>query len=66
MFNLPESGILLVLAIDQFFDMGRAATNVVGNSIATAVIAKTSERDGVLDADYSGKIETKNTESASA
>lgn len=66
MFNLPESGILLVLAIDQFFDMGRAATNVVGNSIATAVVAKTSERDGVLDADYSGKIETKNTESASA
>ncbi|MFK0092356.1 dicarboxylate/amino acid:cation symporter [Pseudomonas sp. NPDC090592] len=66
MFNLPESGILLVLAIDQFFDMGRAATNVVGNSIATAVIAKTSERDGVLDAGYSGKIEPKATESASA
>ncbi|MNQ10024.1 glutamate/aspartate:proton symporter [compost metagenome] len=28
------------MGIDQFFDMGRTATNVVGNSLATAVIAK--------------------------
>lgn len=41
MFKLPEAGILLILAIDQFLDMGRTATNVIGNSIATAVIAKT-------------------------
>ncbi|MFT4021566.1 MAG: dicarboxylate/amino acid:cation symporter [Acinetobacter sp.] len=40
MFNLPEAGILLLLGIDQFMDMGRTATNVVGNSIATAVVAK--------------------------
>lgn len=40
MFNLPESGLLLVMAIDQFLDMGRTAINVVGNSIATAVVAK--------------------------
>lgn len=39
MFHLPEAGLLLILAIDQFLDMGRTATNVVGNSIATAVIA---------------------------
>ncbi|TCV96701.1 dicarboxylate/amino acid:cation symporter [Biostraticola tofi] len=40
MFNLPEAGILLILGIDQFLDMGRTATNVVGNSISTAVIAR--------------------------
>jgi Na+/H+-dicarboxylate symporter len=39
MFNLPEAGLLLIMGIDQFLDMGRTATNVVGNSIATAVVA---------------------------
>lgn len=45
MFNLPEAGLLLVIAIDQFLDMGRTATNVVGNCVATAVIAKTEDRE---------------------
>jgi Na+/H+-dicarboxylate symporter len=40
MFNLPEAGVLLIMGIDVFLDMGRTATNVLGNSIATAVIAK--------------------------
>ena len=40
MFHLPAAGIALVLAIDQILDMGRTMTNVIGNSIATAVIAK--------------------------
>jgi Na+/H+-dicarboxylate symporter len=40
MFKLPEAGILLILGIDQFLDMGRTATNVIGNSIATAVVAR--------------------------
>jgi Na+/H+-dicarboxylate symporter len=39
-FNLPEAGLLLIMGVDQFLDMGRTATNVIGNSIATAVIAK--------------------------
>jgi Na+/H+-dicarboxylate symporter len=39
-FSIPEAGILLLLGIDQFLDMGRSATNVVGNSIAAAVVAK--------------------------
>src|SRR5450432_901636 len=39
-FNLPESGLLLVLAVDQLLDMGRSATNVLGNSVAAAVVAK--------------------------
>ena len=40
MFGLPEAGVLLIMGIDVFLDMGRTATNVLGNSIATAVIAK--------------------------
>lgn len=39
-FGLPEEGILLVMVIDTFLDMGRSATNAVGNSIACAVVAK--------------------------
>jgi Na+/H+-dicarboxylate symporter len=39
-FNIPEAGLLLVMGVDQFLDMGRSATNVVGNSVAAAVIAK--------------------------
>jgi Na+/H+-dicarboxylate symporter len=39
-FNIPEAGLLLILGIDQFLDMGRSATNVLGNSLATAVVAK--------------------------
>ncbi|HAV4998629.1 TPA: dicarboxylate/amino acid:cation symporter [Acinetobacter nosocomialis] len=52
MFHLPEAGILLLLGIDQFLDMGRTATNVVGNSIATAVVAKL-EGDKVADIEES-------------
>src|SRR5919205_420879 len=39
-FNIPEAGLLLIMGIDQFLDMARSATNVVGNSLATAVVAK--------------------------
>ena len=39
-FNIPEAGLLLIMGIDQFLDMGRSATNVIGNSIAAAVIAR--------------------------
>jgi Na+/H+-dicarboxylate symporter len=39
-FNIPEAGLLLILGVDTFLDMGRSATNAVGNSIATAVVAK--------------------------
>ena len=40
MFNIPEAGLLLILAVDHFLDMGRSATNVVGNAVASAVVAK--------------------------
>ena len=39
-FNIPEAGLLLIIGIDQFLDMGRSATNVIGNSLATAAVGK--------------------------
>ena len=39
-FNIPEAGLLMILGVDTFLDMGRSATNAVGNSIASAVVAK--------------------------
>jgi len=39
-FKIPEAGIALLLGIDPLMDMGRSATNVIGNSIATAVVSK--------------------------
>lgn len=39
-FQIPEVGLALLLGIDPLLDMGRSATNVVGNSIATAVVSK--------------------------
>lgn len=39
-FGLPVEGVALILAIDQFLDMGRTATNVIGNAVATSVITK--------------------------
>jgi Na+/H+-dicarboxylate symporter len=39
-FKLPAEGLLLLFGIDQLLDMGRSATNVVGNAVATAVISK--------------------------
>ena len=39
-FGLPEAWIAIVLGVDHLLDMGRSATNVVGNSVAAAVVAK--------------------------
>jgi Na+/H+-dicarboxylate symporter len=39
-FNIPEAGLALLLGIDPLLDMGRSATNVLGNAIATAVVSK--------------------------
>ena len=39
-FGIPEAGLLLVMAVDNFLDMGRSATNVLGNTIAATVVAK--------------------------
>ncbi len=39
-FGLPEAGLLLLLGIDQLLDMGRSATNVIGNAVATTLVSK--------------------------
>lgn len=39
-FHIPEAGLALLLGIDPILDMGRSATNVVGNSVATMVVSK--------------------------
>lgn len=39
-FNIPEAGLLLLLGVDHFLDMARSATNVMGNAIASSVVAK--------------------------
>lgn len=48
-FNIPEAGLLLIIGIDQFLDMGRSATNVLGNSIATVAVAKWEGQLGTAD-----------------
>ena len=53
-FNIPEAGLLLILAVDHFLDMGRSATNVVGNAVASVVVAKW---EGQLDPMEPAEIE---------
>lgn len=44
-FNIPVAGILLLMGIDHFLDMGRSAINVLGNGVATAML---SQNEGQL------------------
>jgi|ERR1035437_3665184 proton glutamate symport protein len=39
-FNLPVEGVILILGVDELMDMARTAINVVGNCLATVVVAK--------------------------
>ena len=54
MFRIPEAGLLLILAVDHFLDMGRSATNVVGNAVASSVVARW---EGELDPEEPADIE---------
>ena len=54
MFRIPEAGLLLILAVDHFLDMGRSATNVVGNAVAASVVARF---EGELDPEEPADIE---------
>jgi proton glutamate symport protein len=45
-FNLPLEAAAILLGVDQILDMGRTAVNVMGNCMATAVVARW---EGVLD-----------------
>jgi len=48
-FGIPEAGLLMIMGIDTFLDMGRSATNVIGNTLATGVVAKW---EGELSAEH--------------
>jgi Na+/H+-dicarboxylate symporter len=39
-FQIPEAGIVLILGVDHFLDMGRTGTNAVANGLAAASVAK--------------------------
>jgi proton glutamate symport protein len=39
-FNLPAEGVIIILGVDELMDMARTAVNVVGNCLATVVIAR--------------------------
>jgi len=39
-FSLPVEGVILILGVDELMDMARTAINVIGNCLATVVIAK--------------------------
>lgn len=39
-FHLPVIGVAILLGIDQILDMGRTTVNLIGNCVATAVVAK--------------------------
>lgn len=60
MFGIPEAGLLLILAVDHFLDMGRSATNVVGNAVAATVVAKW---EGELDPEEPADIEPRHAPS---
>lgn len=53
-FGIPVEGVALILGIDRILDMGRTATNVVGNTIATVIVARWEDAlpDDVLQAAY--------------
>jgi Na+/H+-dicarboxylate symporter len=54
LFKIPDNGLLLILAVDHFLDMGRSATNVVGNAVASSVVARW---EGQLDPPEPAEIE---------
>jgi proton glutamate symport protein len=39
-FNLPAEGVIIILGVDELMDMARTAVNVVGNCMATVVVAR--------------------------
>ena len=56
-FNLPAAGLLLIVAVDHLLDMGRSGTNVLGNSVAAAVVAKWENAIEIPAPDSASKAE---------
>ena len=70
-FGLPVEGVAILLGIDQILDMGRTTVNLVGNCVATTVVARWEDEfdyermNGFLDSTDSKKkkpslVSTKN------
>jgi Na+/H+-dicarboxylate symporter len=57
-FGVPAAGIAVLLVIDQLLDMGRTATNILGNAIATAVLGRSH--------DHSTRLENQNHKNPAA
>ena len=55
-FGIPEAGLLMIMGIDTFLDMGRSATNVIGNSLAAAAIAKFEKELGPAQEDVPATV----------
>jgi proton glutamate symport protein len=55
-FNLPAEGIALILGVDALMDMARTSVNVLGNCLASAVVARWEGVD--LNAVHTKEIET--------
>jgi Na+/H+-dicarboxylate symporter len=55
MFRIPEAGLLLILAVDHFLDMGRSGTNVVGNAVAASVVARW---EGTLNSEQTPDVDS--------
>ena len=50
--HIPVAAIALILGIDRFMSEGRAITNIIGNAVATIVVAKWEKE---IDIDVAGK-----------
>lgn len=61
-FGIPAAGIAVLLVIDQLLDMGRTATNILGNAIATAVLGRSHDREASLQNDPVEPLEARDLE----
>ena len=65
-FGLPLEGIAVILGVDELMDMARTATNVLGNCLATVVVAKWEGQFPSAATDAAAQIEPPPVESVSA
>lgn len=56
--GLKDWPIFVILGIDGLMDMARTATNVIGNCLATAVVARWEGEDHYNDPNYNSEIES--------
>ena len=59
-FGLPLEGVAVILGVDELMDMARNMTNVIGNCLATAVVARWEGEltDGVPEQAEASPVQT--------